>query len=125
MTRTIVAEQACLSCMRAQAERLAQRLAGDVEDPDQLRTELLSFTGPEALGITPPLIASAFYRRARELSGISDPYRDSKLESTRMALALLPELRDRIAVSKDALQTAIQIAIAGNVIRHRRRLSRA
>ncbi|MFN2275658.1 MAG: damage-control phosphatase ARMT1 family protein [Anaerolineales bacterium] len=115
-SRTFVAEQACLRCMQAQAERLAQRLAGSVEDPDQLRVELLSFVSPGALGISPPLIASAFHRRARELSGISDPYREDKRENTRMALELLPGLRRRLAEADDSLETAIQLAIAGNII---------
>jgi uncharacterized protein with ATP-grasp and redox domains len=116
MNEKLTAQFRCLDCMRRQADRLVQQLAGAPVDTDRLREELRAMVGPEVLGTPPPLIAAAFYRRARELSGVHDPYEREKAESTRRALELLPELRRRVQNSADPLLSAIQIAIAGNII---------
>ncbi|MEJ2011441.1 MAG: ARMT1-like domain-containing protein [Anaerolineales bacterium] len=116
MSKTLTAQYRCLECMQRQADCLVGQLAGTLSDPDHLREELRALAGPDALGTPPPLIAAAIYRRAREQSGVPDPYEREKAESTQHALELLPELRRRIESSNDPLLSAVQIAIAGNII---------
>jgi uncharacterized protein with ATP-grasp and redox domains len=116
MTERLLAEQACLHCMQGQADRLARLLAKHVSDPNLLKIELQALANPDKLGTSPPMIARAIYHRARELTGIEDPYRDEKAHSTRLALDLLPDMRRLIGAAEDPLQAAIQIAIAGNII---------
>lgn len=52
----------------------------------------------------------------RELSGEGDPYREAKDRFNRLALSIYGELRARVESSSDPLETAIRLAIAGNVI---------
>jgi uncharacterized protein with ATP-grasp and redox domains len=51
-----------------------------------------------------------------EVTGIQDPYKEIKRESTQKALTLYPSLKNEVKKGKDTLLTAIRIAIAGNVI---------
>ena len=102
--------------MQGQADRLARLLEKHAPDPELLRIELQALANPAKLGSSPPLIARAIYQRARELTGIEDPYQDEKAHSTQLALSLLPELRRLVQASDDPLQAAIQISIAGNII---------
>lgn len=66
--------------------------------------------------ITPPEIARLVYHKVSEVTGNYDPYKEIKSQSTKMALKLLPSLKEKIEKSNDKLLTAIRIAIAGNVI---------
>lgn len=64
----------------------------------------------------PPAYTTTFlHRKIRHLMG-KDPFKEIKSEYNQMALRLYPELRKRVAESKDPLWTAARLAIAGNVI---------
>jgi Uncharacterized conserved protein len=65
---------------------------------------------------TPPETGMLVYDKVREITGVSDPYKKLKRESTEKALALYPSLKSKVEQSSDKLLTAIRIAIAGNVI---------
>lgn len=65
---------------------------------------------------TPPEMGERIHRLVRERTRVPDPYLDVKQEATARAMALLPELRARVAAAADPLETAVRIAIAGNII---------
>jgi len=52
----------------------------------------------------------------RELAGTEDPYIDVKKQFNNAALQLYSKMRTYIIESKDMLETAIRLAIAGNII---------
>jgi uncharacterized protein with ATP-grasp and redox domains len=56
------------------------------------------------------------HRRLREITGVTDPYLDQKRRFNRMALEMLAENRARIETAPDPLETAVRLAIAGNII---------
>ena len=56
------------------------------------------------------------HRLIRRLAGDDDPYREVKERFNRAALALYPELKERVRRSPDPLEAAVRIAIAGNII---------
>jgi len=68
------------------------------------------------LGVTPPEISREVYRIISEETGIKDPYRKIKDECTHHALSLYPKLKKLIDSSKDRLEMAVRVAVAGNVI---------
>ncbi len=69
-----------------------------------------------SLEASPPEIARIGYKLLRIASFNSDPYRSIKQKSNRMALRLLGRLRKKVNCSKDRLLTAVELAIAGNII---------
>jgi uncharacterized protein with ATP-grasp and redox domains len=82
--------------------------------------EILIAFGPRLSRVrteaTPPEIGREAYRLIAEKTGILDPYESIKKKCTQQALALYPQLKERIAVSGDRLRMAARMAIAGNVI---------
>jgi hypothetical protein len=66
--------------------------------------------------VPPPAMARELHARLRELTGIADPYRQVKEESTKFALELLPALRHEVARAADPFETIVRLIIAGNVI---------
>lgn len=65
---------------------------------------------------TPPAMAQWIHRRIREHMGQSDPYRQIKDRFNRMAMELYPTLREWVEDSNRPRETAVRLAIAGNVI---------
>ncbi len=65
---------------------------------------------------TPPVMGQRIHRLIRRLVADDDPYRGIKARFNEMALALYPELKKRLDEASDPLETAVRLAIAGNVI---------
>ena len=106
----------CYPCFLQQAIRAA-RLAEANEDQQflvlQRTLSLLQSLPPDA---NPPEIGYQVYQIVRELVDTQDPYHETKIESTRQAMALYPQLKTMIRQSEDPLALAIRMSIAGNII---------
>jgi uncharacterized protein with ATP-grasp and redox domains len=68
------------------------------------------------LTLSPPLFGGSLRQWVRAITGQTDPYLAVKQESNRLALALLPAWRERLQTAANPRQTAVKMAIAGNVI---------
>lgn len=68
------------------------------------------------LSQSPPAMGQEIHRFIREITGVSDPYLDVKNSTNTLALQMYPDLKERIDTSTDPLETAIRLAIAGNII---------
>ncbi len=108
----------CLACMLDQGERLAQRLIGDDVRCDQVIAELRQLVYSHPTNVPPPV----FYRRVYDLvsraGGTADPFKEVKRANTAAALEIYPRLKELVHQSAHPLETAIRIAIAGNIIDH-------
>jgi uncharacterized protein with ATP-grasp and redox domains len=95
----------------------ACRFSGVDEDryPEIMRRMLQELLDADPAAC-PAEIAARPMELIRELTGCDDPYRQAKLASTREALALYPELKEMVSTSDDPFDTAIRLAIAGNII---------
>jgi len=69
-----------------------------------------------SLKASPPEIARFGYALLKKISPNGDPYKEIKQKSNQIALKLLGKLRNKIIYSPDRLLTALELAIAGNVI---------
>lgn len=65
---------------------------------------------------SPVVMGQYIHRRIRELTGENDPYHAIKTRFNRLALELLPVLEKRVMESPHPLETAVRLAIAGNII---------
>lgn len=106
----------CYPCLLRQALGAARLANADDAAQADIMAETLRLLQELEPGATPPEIAAAVHRTVRERVGVHDPYRDAKAESTRMALALYPRLKELVAHSADPLNTAVRLSIAGNII---------
>lgn len=61
-------------------------------------------------------MAQRIHRRLREMTGVSDPYRETKDWQNRIVMELIPALRAEVESANDPLMMAARLAIAGNVI---------
>jgi uncharacterized protein with ATP-grasp and redox domains len=106
----------CFPCFLDQALRAGRIVIKDEKEIKRLLDEVGAMLSSIPLESTPPESGRLIYQKVSEITGIPDPYKDIKRESTEEALALYPYLKDQIKTAGDKLLTAIRIAIAGNVI---------
>jgi len=66
--------------------------------------------------VTPPHVGRIIHRLIKELTGNGDPYRKVKRRYNEIALKMLPDLSERVRAAEDPILTALQLAIAGNII---------
>jgi len=64
----------------------------------------------------PPEMSQRIHRMIREITGEDDPYHKVKQRFNQLALERYPELSKRVEDSAKPLETAVRLAIAGNII---------
>jgi uncharacterized protein with ATP-grasp and redox domains len=110
------AQAECHRCFQRQM-RDAAGLAGMTEDAAAaLLEEVRQRLAATPLATNPAITASALHALLRERSANPDPYRAKKQEATAHALSLYPRLKQLLQQAADPLDTAVRLAIAGNII---------
>ena len=106
----------CIPCFIRQALGAARLSTDDMQIHEQVLREVLVLAKDLDMSQSPPIMGQKIHRLIRELVGIEDPYRDVKRRFNNAALQLYSGMRTYIIESKDMLETAIKLAIAGNII---------
>jgi len=106
----------CIPCFVRQALDAARLATDDEQIHERVVRGVLRLAADLDMGQSPPSIGQQIHRLIRNLVGQDDPYRKIKSRFNNLALKLYPELRKQIVSSNNRLETAIRLAIAGNII---------
>ena len=106
----------CYPCFLRQALEAARRSGANERKQRVVLNRVLDALGAVGPSSTPPEIGDLIHRIVRDEIGDADPYQEAKEEATRQALALYPRLKGLVAEANDAFETAVRLAIAGNII---------
>ena len=106
----------CIPCFVRQALDSVRLATDDKNVQEQVIRQTLSLACKMNLRDNPPAMAQKIHRIIRELTGVEDPYLQIKNRFNKSALQMYPELKQRVESSADPFETAVRLAIAGNVI---------
>lgn len=106
----------CMPCFVRQSLEAIRHATEDRSVHEQVVKAILQLTGSMDMRQSPPAVGQQIHRWVRNLSGNPDPYRQVKEKFNRIALDMYPELRQRVNRADNPLETAIRLAIAGNII---------
>jgi len=106
----------CYPCFLRQALDAARFAGATAEQQAEVLRHTLAMLQDIDPSTVPPEIGDRIHRRVREMVANGDPYNEVKRASTEEALRLRPWMRATIAGSQDPLETAVRLAIAGNII---------
>ncbi len=106
----------CYPCFIRQALHASRLAGGSSTQQHRVVIKTMTLLGKLRPGITPPEMACKVHRIVRKEISATDPYEKLKHAGTQAALKIYPELKQLVADSKDPLDTAIRISIAGNII---------
>ena len=99
---------------------MAYRAASHATNDEKLIRRILDEAGCMLKEISmdgsPPETGEILCRKIHEITNVQDPYKDIKQQNIKEALSIYSDLKERVRNSEDPLETAIRIAIAGNVI---------
>ena len=106
----------CVPCFVGQALGAARFVTDDETVHEKVLRKVTAKASEMDLSMTPPMMGQEIHRLIRQITGNKDPYRNIKNHSNQLALQMYPRLREKIKHSADPFETAVRIAIAGNII---------
>ena len=106
----------CIPCFLRQALDSVRLVTDDESIHEQILYDVLQLSKNLNFHQTPPAIGQQIHRRIRELTGDSDPYRDLKKRHNQFAMELYDLLEPTVHSTEGPLETAVRLAIAGNII---------
>ena len=106
----------CLPCLLRQSLEAARSVSDDERMHEKVIRETLRLSSEIDFRQPPPGIAKLVHAKLRETTGVEDPYKAVKEYFNRLALELLPELREKVTRAEQPLLAAVKAAIAANVI---------
>jgi len=106
----------CISCFIRQAVESIQMVTEDKDLQEQMIRHVLQAVSQVDLLQTPPHMAQAIHRIIRECTGLKDPYAAVKKRFNDLAIGMVPALEKQIEASSRPFETALRIAMAGNII---------
>jgi hypothetical protein len=106
----------CIPCFLRQALQAARLSTDDPVVQAVVMEDVLDRLRGLSLDASPAVLSRPIYDAVRDTTGVADPFAAIKEETNRTAMAMLPDIRRRIAESGDPLHFAIKAALAGNII---------
>jgi len=106
----------CIPCFVRQALDSARLVTDDEQIHEKVVREVLRLAADLDMSQSPPVIGQRIHRLIRKLICNNDPYHELKERFNRLALRMCAELEERVRTSEDPLETAVRLAIAGNII---------
>ncbi|MBN2290590.1 MAG: DUF89 family protein [Candidatus Glassbacteria bacterium] len=106
----------CIPCGVRQALEASRLVSDDPVLHERVLRETLKILSKLDYSLPPPVIASEIHRLIRRLSGEDDLYREAKKRFNSFVLDRLDRFKSMIGSSPDPFETALRLALAGNVI---------
>lgn len=106
----------CIPCLVRMIISSVKQFIPDDSKREKTIKELLKILADQDFRQSPPMLTAHIQRKLLNIIGSSDPFEEMRRLSNDMALELEPILINQIANSNDPFQTAVRIAIAGNII---------
>ena len=106
----------CIPCFVRQALDAVRLATSDERIHEQVLRGVLDAASKMNLDQSPPVMGQYIHKLIRELSGHDDPYKKIKDRFNNFSLTLYPDLKQRIQSSSNPMDTAVRMAVAGNII---------
>ena len=106
----------CIPCFMKQALDAARMTTDDRQKRMHIMRRVMRKASSFPDDAPPPAMGAAIHRIIREATDDPDPYREIKRRANKFALELLPQLRKKTTGADSPFETALRLAIAGNIM---------
>jgi uncharacterized protein with ATP-grasp and redox domains len=106
----------CIPCFFKQAIEAAKFSKASQKTQKRILDEIAKVIPKVSFDTSPPEMGRIIYGAVEKHTKRRDPFKRVKAKSNKLALRLYPALKNKVAHSRDRLLTAIELAIAGNII---------
>ena len=106
----------CIPCFVNSFYRLLETGILPEKEKEPGMRRFLTILAEEDYNQSPPSLARLLHRLMRDILANPDPYKDVKMKYNRMMLDLYPDFKKMVTKSENPFDTAMRLAMAGNVI---------
>ena len=106
----------CYNCIFKMAFAISRETSEDEKKQSAVLREMMDYLVKNGEKVVPPEVTLNLHGIYKRETGLFDPYFEVKKKSTELGLELLDELRTLVKNSPAPLETAIKLAIGGNII---------
>jgi len=106
----------CIPCFFKQALEAAKICGAEVDVQKKILDDVAKTLPRFTLNSSPPEMGRIIHKLVKQHTGQEDPYAKIKEKSNSLALSIYDELKKKVKDSDDSLLTAVELAIAGNII---------
>jgi uncharacterized protein with ATP-grasp and redox domains len=112
----MISDYRCFFCFVRAFERLLEKEEISVDEKGSFIIDMISLYQNSYNNFSAPLFSRELHHILCRYTNNPDPYFEEKKENNQEALLMVPDLEKLIFKSKDTFDTALRIAIAGNII---------
>lgn len=112
----MISDYRCFFCFTHAFEKLLQKESISNEAKSRFTQEMAELYLNNTSGISAPLFSRDLHKILQKYTNNPDPYKEDKKRSNDHAMSMLPELEKITRESDDPFNTALRLAIAGNII---------
>ncbi|MCK4989663.1 MAG: DUF89 family protein, partial [Bacteroidales bacterium] len=106
----------CIPCILNSYLKLVETSVIPEPQQEVILRQLLQYLSTVDYNQSPPMLGRTLQRMIRESLKDPDPYYQIKQHYNQMMLELYPSFKETVVSSEDSFDTAMRLAIAGNVI---------
>ena len=112
----MVSDYRCFFCFTRAFERLIEKANISSEAKNSFTFEMINLYRNKWDELLSPEFSRELHEILRNYTHNPDPYRQEKKENNDQALGMFPDLEKKVQRSADPFNTALRLAIAGNII---------
>jgi damage-control phosphatase, subfamily I len=112
----VISDYRCFFCFARAFERLIEKGNLQTEEKKQFANDMFGLFNDVKSDFSIPELSRELHVLLKQYSNNPDPYKEEKKQSNDMVLNMYPELKDIVFQSNNYFNTALRLAIAGNII---------
>ena len=112
----MISDYRCFFCFTRAFERLIEKANISSEAKNSFTFEMINLYRNKWDELLSPEFSRELHSILRNYTNNPDPYRQEKKENNDQALGMFPDLEKKVQRSTDTFNTALRLAIAGNII---------
>jgi len=114
--KEMIFDYRCFFCFARAYERMLDNEILSPEEKKQLASEMFGLFSNVKNDLVIPALSRELHLLLKKISSNPDPYKDVKKQSNDLVLAMYPELKKLVFNSVNQFDSALRLAIAGNII---------
>lgn len=112
----VISDYRCFFCFAKAFERLIEKDHLQPEEKKEFANDMFGLFNNVKYDFSIPMLSRELHVLLKQYSNNPDPYKEEKKQSNDLVLGMYPELKDIVFQSDNYFNTALRLAIAGNII---------
>jgi len=112
----VISDYRCFFCFAKAFERMIEKENFLPEEKKRFANDMFGLFNDVKYDFSIPMVSRELHVLLKKYSNNSDPYKKEKKQSNDLVMEMYPELKDIVFQSDNHFNTALRLAISGNII---------